>query len=145
MKLEQKTEYALNEINDLLIASDLVPVQLASDKLHFFCHNDNAGKMDGVIGVEVYGKSCLLRSLTVTSEMRNRGIARSLLEEALAFARSIASYDIYLITETIGDTMERYRFLDIGREKVPDAILKSPYLNGICPCSSRIMYRNIDE
>ena len=145
MKLEQKTENALNEISDLLLASNLVPVQLESDNLHFFCHYDNKGKMVGVIGVEVYDTSCLLRSLAVISEMRNSGIARSLLKEALAFAKSIASYDIYLITETIGDTMERYGFCDIAREKVPDSILKSPYLNGICPCSSRIMYRNIDE
>ena len=144
MKLEQKTEHALNEINDLLIAFNLVPVQLESDNLYFFCHNDNAGKIAGVIGIEVYGTSSLLRSLAVINEMRNKGIARSLLKEALAFAKSIASRDVYLITETIGDTMERYGFCDVAREQVPDVILKSPYLNGICPCSSRIMYRNID-
>lgn len=143
MKLEQKNKHILNEISDLLIAAKLVPVQLASGNLYLFCEYDNAGKLIGVIGVEVYGANSLLRSLAVISEMRNRGIARSLLEEALAFAKSIASYDIYLITETIGDTMERYGFCNIAREKVPDAILKSPYLNGICPCSSRIMYRNI--
>lgn len=109
-----------------------------------FCHSDNAGKIVGIIGVEVYGASSLLRSLAVISNMRNKGIARSLLKEALAFAESIASYDVYLITETIGDTMERYGFCDVAREQVPDVILKSPYLNGILPCSSRIMYRNID-
>lgn len=143
LKMEQKTEDILNEINDLLVASNLVPVQLESDKLYFFCHKDKAGKIIGVIGVELYGTSSLLRSLAVSFERRNEGIGHSLLKEALAFAKSIASYDVYLITETIADTMQDYGFCDVAREKMPAAMLKSPYLNGICPCSARIMYINI--
>lgn len=143
MKLDNKTEQVLTEIRDLLVSAELVPVELASDHLHIFYEKDCFGKIVGVIGIEVYGNDSFLRSLAVRKGMRNQGIARSLLNEALVFAKRIRSYNLYLITETIGETMSRHGFSDIPREQVPSAILKSPYFNGICPCSCRIMYRDI--
>jgi len=145
MKLGQLTEQNLAEIRTLLASAGLVPVGLDDEKLHLFCHFDDSGRIAGVIGIEVYPQGGLLRSLAVRSDMRNKGIARSLINEVLQFARSIQLYDLYLLTETIGETMYRYGFRDIVREQVPVEILGSPFFNGICPCSCRLMHKNIRE
>jgi amino-acid N-acetyltransferase len=145
MKLGNKTEQVFVEISELLLSAGLVPVGLDSDNLHFFYQQNDCGEIIGVVGVEVYAPNSLLRSLAVREDMRNNGIARSLINEAIEFARSIKSYNLYLLTETIGKTMYRYGFRDIPREQVSDDLLASPFFNGICPCCSQLMHKNIQE
>lgn len=145
MKLDTKSPKDLATISELLIAANLVPVGLANENLHLFCARDAVGQIIGVVGVEVYSKGSLLRSLAVKDSMRNQGIARALLREAFQFAKSVQSYDLYLLTETIGDTMRRYGFKDIDRDQVPSDLLESPFFNGICPCSCQLMHKNIQE
>lgn len=143
MKLEVKRPEIINQISELLTQSQLVPVGLDQDHLHLFCHIAESGEIIGVVGVEVYGAVCLLRSLTVREDKRSQGIAHALLTEAVNFARSVKSFEAYLLTETIGDIMSRYGFRDIPREYVPSELLQSPFFNGICPCSCQLMHKNI--
>lgn len=145
MNLLTKKPEMLSQINDLLISSNLVPEGLEKDNLYLFYESDESVSVVGVIGVETYGDSCLLRSLAVRGDKRNHGIARKLIREALNFARLGKKLNVYLITETIGDTMLRYGFSNIAREDVPEDILKSPFFNGICPCSCQIMHKNLGE
>lgn len=145
MNLLTKTPETLSQISELLISSNLVPEGLEKDNLYLFYESDEAKGVTGVIGVEAYGDSCLLRSLAVRGDKRNQGIARNLIREALDFARLDMKFNVYLITETISDTMIRYGFSNIAREDVPGDILKSPFFNGICPCSCQIMHKNIGE
>lgn len=143
MQVIEKSADILSQASALLISSKLVPEGLEKDQLTFFCQFDEKKNVIGLIGVELYGDCCLLRSLAVREDQRNQGIARSLIKEALKFAYDMKSFDVYLITETIGDTMERYGFIDVARESVPPDLLESPFFNGICPCSCRLMHKNI--
>lgn len=145
MKLADKSETNLAIVSQLLSEADLVPVALKNEQLHLFCKFAEEEQIIGVVGVEVYGSACLLRSLAVREDKRNAGIARALLKEALVFAQQSGCFDVYLITETIGETMLRYGFTVINRKDVPQEILESPYFNGICPCSSQVMHKNIKE
>ena len=145
MKLSVKTYEVLSQISDLLVSSNLVPEGLEKENLTLFYKANEFEKVVGVIGVEVYGKFCLLRSLAVHKSKRNLGIARTLIHEALEFACAEKSFNVYLITETIGNTMMRYGFNNISRDDVPHEILKSPFFNGICPCYCQIMHKKIQE
>jgi len=145
MRLSAKAPEMLSQFSELLTSSNLVPEGLEKENLTLFYTTDELEKVIGVIGVEVYGEACLLRSLAVCNGKRNLGIARNLIREALEFARLEKSFNVYLITETIGDTMMRYGFNNVSREIVPPEILKSPFLNGICPCSCPIMHKNVKE
>ena len=143
MKLSVKTPEMLSQISDLLTSSNLVPEGLEKENLTLFYKTDKLERVVGAIGVELYGDSCLLRSLAVHKNNRNLGIARTLIHEALGFACSEKSFNVYLITETIGDTMIRYGFNNISRDDVPQEIIKSPFFNGICPCSCQIMHKKV--
>lgn len=143
MQVMEKNADILSQASALLINSKLVPEGLEKDHLTLFYQPDEKKNVIGLIGVELYSGCCLLRSLAVREDRRNQGIARSLIKEALKFAYDKKSFDVYLITETIGDTMERYGFVDVGRESAPSDLLESPFFHGICPCSSRLMHKNI--
>lgn len=145
MKFETKPSEVLTQISDLLSQVDLVPVGLNASNLHLFCKMSESGTVEGVIGVETYGDSFLLRSLAVREGFRNQGIARSLLDEAFQFAKSNGYYHAYLLTETIGDVMHRQGFREVPRCHVPEEMQQSPFLKGICKCSTPLMYKNIGE
>lgn len=145
MKLDIKSEEALSEIQKLLMSADLVPVGLERENLYLFYQSNDGGQIIGVVGLEVYPEGALLRSLAVRADARSTGIARALLNEASAYARSIQSFDLFLLTETVAELMHRYGFRDIQRENVPTALLASPFFNGICPCSCHLMHKNIQE
>lgn len=145
MRLENKLPEVIKQISDLLTHAGLVPVNLEANNVHLFYRMSESGKMTGVIGVETYGDGFLLRSLAVRAESRNQGVARSLLEEAFDFARNNGCFHAYLLTETIGDTMQRRGFREVSRCQVPEAMHQSPFLQGICKCSMPLMYKNIGE
>lgn len=145
MKLEDKRETKLAMVRQLLSHAGLAAIGLENDQLHLFCEFTEEGQMVGVVGVELYGKTVFLRSLAVREDKRNAGIARALWKEALLFAYQSRCVDVYLITEILGDTMLRYGFDHITRKDVPQEILQSPFFNGICSCSSQVMYRNIQD
>lgn len=145
MRLSAKTPEMLSQISVLLTNANLVPERLEKENLTLFYKADEFGKVMGAIGIEVYGEACLLRSLAVREDKRNLGIARALMSEAFDFARMAKKSNIYLITETIGDTMLRYGFNTVSREDIPPDILKSPFFNGICPCSCQMMHKNVAE
>ena len=145
MKVEIKTPEIIFQFSELLKSSELVPEGLEKDNLYLFCEREESGAIVGVVAVETYGNVCLLRSLAVQENKQNRGIARSLLKEAFEYARSVKSYEMYLLTETIVDMMYRYGFRNVHRDKVPNEFLESPFFNGLCSCSCQLMYKNINS
>lgn len=145
MRIENKSPEIVRQISELLIQAELIPVNLEANNVHLFCEMSESGTLEGVIGVETYGTSFLLRSLAVRAESRNQGIARSLLDEAFEFARNTGCFHAYLLTETIRDTMQRRGFREISRCQAPEAMHQSPFLQGVCKCSMPIMYKNIGE
>lgn len=145
MKIITKTPELLAEIGELLVSAELEPIGLDNRALQLFVCRDEVGKVAGVAGIEAYGKACLFRSLAVREDQRSKGLGRSLIHEALAYARNSGSPDVYLLTETIGETMRCYGFRDIARAGVPEDVLTSPFFNGICPCGCNLMYRSLER
>ena len=84
----------------LLEAAGLPTEDLADDKLeHFFLAGDSAAPV-GLVGLELFGRVALLRSLVVTPVSRTAGIGRQLVAHAEAYAASRGVRSIYLLTTT---------------------------------------------
>jgi len=83
-----------NQIRQLLSECGLPTLYIARHLKPFMVARA-AEKLVGVIGLEVYGREGLLRSLCVKPAYRGRGIARGLNARILAYAhlRRIASLD----------------------------------------------------
>lgn len=94
----------------------------------------------GVIGAEQYKTAVMLRSLAVTPQFRQRGIAKQLIEYTLQQLQDTDVTDVYLITNTAEQYMANYGFIKIGRDKVPKHVLTASALGDACSLSSTCMH-----
>jgi arsenite methyltransferase len=97
-----------------------------------------AGEVIGSVGVELYGRYGLARSLVVEPEWRGKGIGRTLMEDRLRWARWRALTDVFLITVD-PKYFDRFGFEPVGRDSVPQEIRNSPEFSDICPESATVM------
>lgn len=143
MLLQEKSVEELAKIKELLVAGNLVPAELERTNLFFFLRKDGCGVLQGVVGVELYPDIALLRSLVVHEQWRRRGIARNLLAEATEFIRQAGIDEVFLLTETVEEMMVRYGFSYLEGREIPEALLASPFLDGRCSCSCRMMRKSL--
>ena len=106
---------------------------------NFLVARDGSGKVIGAIGVECYERSALLRSLVVSPDYRNRGLATRLVAELEARCRSLAVADLFLLTTTARDFFARQRYQAIGRGSVPVALRAAAEFTRLCPDSAVCM------
>ncbi len=76
----------------------------------------------GVVGVEVYGRTGLFRSLCVDEAYRGRGIATKLNEKLLAYARTRKIGRLYLFTLYAKKFASKLGFRRIDRKRIPETI-----------------------
>ncbi|MEL6537569.1 MAG: arsenic resistance N-acetyltransferase ArsN2 [Bacteroidota bacterium] len=93
-----------------------------------------------VIGLQVYGNSGLLRSLTVDVNHRNQSWAEDLIKELLKHCQILQLETIYLLTTTAKKYFQHRGFLEISREHVPADIKKSQEFSELCPQDATTMY-----
>jgi amino-acid N-acetyltransferase len=122
-----------------LLASENLPVEDLSATLDNFFISEADGKIVGCIGMEVYGKNALLRSMAVKKEYRNNNIASSLVDRLFQQASVLGIRSMFLITTTAEEYFKKKGFFPIERTKVPKAVLQSKEFNGLCPSSAVIM------
>lgn len=99
------------------------------------------GALVGVAGLERYGAFALLRSVTVLHNLRGQGIARALVEERMALARSIGVVRAFLLTTTAPDYFRKLGFETSRREDAPSEIAASVEFAHACPASATCLSR----
>lgn len=107
----------------------------------FIGEKDN--RIVGVIGIECYNDIALLRSMAVSSDNRNGGIASHLVEQLLNYAGRKGMRKIYLVTNTAESYFIKKGFRKIERKEVDKNLEASAELNGLCPASSAIMIKSL--
>jgi amino-acid N-acetyltransferase len=93
----------------------------------------------GVVGLELYGSSALLRSAAVEEGWRGSGIGRVLVERALDLARERGVDDVYLLTTTAEHYFPRFEFVCVSRDSVAEAVQSSVEFKCACPASATVM------
>lgn len=122
----------------LLDEAGLTTAGTAEDLDHFFV----AGILSdvaGVVGLEDYGESALLRSLAVAPAHRGKGLGRRLAARALEAAAEQGAREVYLLTVTAPGFFERLGFVPVRREDVPAPVRQSPEFREVCPASAVVM------
>jgi amino-acid N-acetyltransferase len=134
---------AESRVRQLLERANLPTADLVSAHLeHFFgCGTEHAPK--GVVGVELYGDTALLRSLAVDPDARGRGCATALVAQAEAYAVAQGARRIYLLTTTAADFFPRLGYKRLERDEAPAAIRTTSQFAGLCPVSSVLMMKEI--
>lgn len=121
-----------------LPTSDVSPRHLE----HFFgCGSVEAPK--GVVGLELYDKVALLRSLAVSADSRGNGWGKALVAQAERYARSQGVTEIYLLTTTAAEFFERLGYKRTDRERAPQCIQQTEEFSALCPSSSAFMVKTL--
>lgn len=95
----------------------------------------------GCVGLELYDKIALLRSLAVSELLRGHGFGQSLTEEIVTFAKHMGVKDLYLLTSTAEGFFAKHGFKRFARENAPDAIRSTTEFTVLCPSTAILMVR----
>jgi amino-acid N-acetyltransferase len=131
----------LPDVLALLKKSDLPTDGVSAGVLPEFVVAESGGKLVGVVGLEVYRESALLRSAAVDERWRGSGVGRALVDRALAISRERGIQDVFLLTTTAGQYFPRFGFTCVCRDDVPEAVRASVEFQGACPASAVVMHK----
>jgi len=135
--------------NDLALIQTLLeslglPKEGVMEHLEHFMVLMQSDRLIGTIGLEVYGKSALLRSLGVAEGFQSMGLGRRLCEAILEKAKSMNISEIYLLTETAEGFFRKYGFERIPREDVNRPVSDSVEFRSCCPVSASCMKKHLE-
>ena len=132
----------LPEVLSLLRKADL-PIAGVADAFSHFVVAESEGALVGVVGLELYGGSALLRSAAVEEGWRGTGVGRLLVERALDLAREKQIEDVYLLTTSAEEYFPRFGFACISRDAVAEGVRSSAEFQGACPASAVVMRKTL--
>lgn len=121
-----------------LPTQDLTPAHLE----HFLgCMRDD--RLLGVIGLEAFGATALLRSLAVAEEARAHGCGTSLVAELEARAARQGVAKLFLLTNTAERFFHALGYRSTARAEAPPAIATSREFSSLCPDSAVLMMKTL--
>jgi len=128
----------LPDIEELLDDSAL-PLAGVRDHLeHFFIAREGT-ILIGTVGLELYGREGLLRSLAVRPSERSKGTGSALTREVMAEARRLGVRRLILLTTTAERYFSQRGFRTIERGTITGEMTRSAEFTGACPGSAVCM------
>ena len=121
-----------------LPASDLTEAHLQ----HFFFIGTD-GTPSALVGLEIYGRDALLRSLVVSATARTQGLGSALVLHAEQYAAAHEVRALYLLTTTAESFFEHRGYRRIERANAPSAIQSTREFASLCPASSAFMIKRL--
>ncbi|HEY1181567.1 MAG TPA: arsenic resistance N-acetyltransferase ArsN2 [Rhodocyclaceae bacterium] len=95
----------------------------------------------GVVGLQVFGRLALLRSLAVSESERGRGLGGALVRYAEKHAASLGVRSLYLLTTSADQFFAAQGYSRISRADSPAVIAATAQFSGLCPSSSAFMVK----
>ena len=142
VELRSASSSELETVVDLLNRSGL-PTAGVADNFSQFLVAEADGRLVGVIGLELYGQSALLRSAAVEEGWRGSGVGRVLVERALDLARDRGIADVYLLTTTAEHYFPKFGFVCVRRDEVAQDVRSSVEFQTSCPASATAMRKHV--
>ncbi|HLA97152.1 MAG TPA: arsenic resistance N-acetyltransferase ArsN2 [Anaerolineales bacterium] len=133
----------LQDILRLLETCGLPTADLSPALLEGFLVQRQAGGLQGVVGLQIFERVGMLRSLAVLAERRGRGWGEQLTRQAEELARKRGVGELYLLTTTAEGFFTRLGYQAIAREQAPLAIQNSAEFQSLCPASAVLMRKNL--
>jgi amino-acid N-acetyltransferase len=128
----------ISAIETLLTAFDL-PTAGIGEQISGFVVAEDGGAIVASAGLEVYGRSALLRSVAVRPDHQDRGLARMLVLQLLDRARGDGIEQVFLLTTTAPEYFRRLGFEAIADAAVDSAVRASKEFDDCCCAGAQAM------
>ena len=121
-----------------LLAENELPVADVDAALlvDFLVAEDAGGKIVGIVGLERFGHSALLRSLATARKARKAGLGTRLLAHAELMARASDVSELWLLTTTAAGFFRRAGYADVDRGTASADVQASAQFAELCPASA---------
>ncbi|HVG15795.1 MAG TPA: arsenic resistance N-acetyltransferase ArsN2 [Chitinophagaceae bacterium] len=127
-----------------LLKQNNLPVDDLSASTELFAIQ-NDGAISGLIGIELYASTALIRSFVVRKEERDKGIGKKLIHFIEEYARDKRVMHLFLITTTAGDYFSNMEYRAIDRADVPEEIRASTEFSTTCPATALVMTKSLHD
>jgi amino-acid N-acetyltransferase len=145
MKIEFAGPQDEAAIKGLLAEYQLPSEDIRPDQLKHFLVLKDQDRLIGVIGLELYENTALLRSLAIREAYRKQGLAGELVERAEQHARASGVETLYLLTDTAERFLVNRGYQKTERSAAPAIIQQTTEFSSLCPLSSVCMTKNLSE
>ena len=144
LKIEKAKNSDYPALVGLLKETNLPPDGIEPHLMNFLVirHSEadaNPESLVGSVGLEIYGKSALLRSLAVHPNFQGTGLGSRLVKQIIDMAKKKGITRLYLLTDTAKDYFKRKGFVIVSRDQVPKDIKKSIEFTTLCTSSPSMM------
>jgi amino-acid N-acetyltransferase len=123
----------------ILLADNGLPFEDIDEHLAHFITAKKNEDLIGCVGLEIHGNLALLRSLVVAEKYRGHGVAKTLCENILKYAKRLSISNIYLLTDSAADFFSKLRFESMDRSQAPEAIRSTKEFAQLCPSTATFM------
>lgn len=130
-------------IRQLLTLCGLPHEDITPEHLNHFWVIKERGEILGTAGLEIQGRSGLLRSLAVDPRFRKRGFASELAKKAEEYAVSLHVSELYLLTMTAEGFFGKRGYQKIEKISAPPEIRGTTEFQTLCPVSSSCMVKRL--
>ena len=136
MKASLASPDHIHLIKELLRCCDLPTEDITSAHLDHYWILMDGDQLVGVVGLEILGRTALLRSLAVHPDHRSNGYASGLVDQIEVYARSQEIETLFLLTTTAENFFEARGYTPVVRASVPSAVAATTEFRILCPASA---------
>ena len=144
MQIEFAHPSGMSGLKQVLLDCGLPGEDITPDHLDHFLILRDAERIAGVVGLEIFGKFALLRSLAIAPSKRNKGFATQLTKRAEAYARSKRVGTLYLLTLTAQGFFSKQGYQKTDRNLVPTVLQQTAEFKNLCPASAVCMVKSLE-
>ncbi len=140
---ERATADDLPAVAALLAAAGLPHADLTAAHLARFRVTRGGGEILGGVGLEVYGRWGLVRSLAVAPEARGAGLGGRLVEAVENDARALGLDALVLLTTTAEGFFAARGYTPAERAALPEPVRRSSEFAGLCPSTAACLTKSL--
>lgn len=124
---------------EVILTSFNLPAEDCEAHLPNFFIVEEDNRVIAVGGLEIFGKSGLVRSIAVISEYQGKRIGEMVYQRIEERAKALGMTQLFLLTDTAVQYFERFSFTKIRRSDTPVEIVATRQFRELCPDSATVM------
>jgi amino-acid N-acetyltransferase len=133
----------LKQIMTILSEAGLPTEDITPQNLKDFFNLIDNDEILAIVGLELYDRDGILRSLAVRDHARNLGLGTEMVRYVEKKAMKSGVTCLFILTDTAEDFFKKLQYSNYDRSAVPDAISQSTEFSILCPESAVCMKKDL--